>query len=44
MTQYNHILMLDPTTLVVSQDVYRIFDLDLDFAGVRSRAPFRTDG
>lgn len=28
--------MLDSDTLVVSQDVYRIFDLDLDFAGVRT--------
>lgn len=36
-TQYDHILMLESDTLVVSPDVYRIFDLDLDFAGVRSR-------
>ncbi|KAJ9102212.1 hypothetical protein QFC20_005041 [Naganishia adeliensis] len=36
-TQYAHILMLDSDTLVVSQDVYRIFDLDLDFAGVTNQ-------
>lgn len=28
--------MLDSDTLVVNQDIYHIFDLDLDFAGVRS--------
>lgn len=33
--------MLDPATLVVSQDVYGIFDLDLDFAGVRWASVFR---
>ncbi|KAI5454085.1 hypothetical protein NCC49_005076 [Naganishia albida] len=37
LTEYRHILMLDPATLVVSQDVYGIFDLDLDFAGVTAQ-------
>lgn len=36
-TDYNHILLLDSNTLVVSRDVYSIFDNDLDFAGVSSR-------
>lgn len=33
-TEYDHILLLDSDTLVVSRDVYNIFDNDLDFAGV----------
>jgi alpha-N-acetylglucosamine transferase len=33
-TEYDHILLLDSNTLVVSRDVYNIFDNNLDFAGV----------
>jgi alpha-N-acetylglucosamine transferase len=39
-TEYDHILLLDSNTLIVSRDVYNIFDNDLDFAGV-SLARFR---
>ncbi|GHJ84117.1 hypothetical protein NliqN6_0519 [Naganishia liquefaciens] len=37
LTEYDHILLLDSNTLVVSRDVYNIFDNDLDFAGVAAR-------
>ena len=34
LTEYDHILLLDSNTLVLSRDVYNIFDIDVDFAGV----------
>lgn len=41
LTEYEHILLLDSNTLVVSRDVYSIFDNNLDFAGV-SRYVYRS--